>query len=79
MTASPATGRHEQLLELLQICEDYFRHADPAIHAELDTILREHDITGGPGWLIDMLGLTLLRLQREHADSTSEPDTRNNL
>ena len=25
-------------------------------------ILRAHDITGGPGWLIDMLALTRMRL-----------------
>jgi hypothetical protein len=62
-------AEREQLLELLQICEDYFRHADRATHADLDTVLRKHDITGGPRWLIDMLSLTALRLQREHAAS----------
>ena len=70
---------HEQLRELLQICEDYFRHAGPATHADLDAVLRRHHITGGPGWLIDMLSLTLHRLQHEHAASTSEASTRNDL
>jgi hypothetical protein len=68
---------HQQLRQLLQICEDYFRHAGPANHADLDEILRRHHITGGPGWLIDMLGLTLLRLQHEHATSNGESSTRN--
>ncbi|MFC7530209.1 hypothetical protein [Actinoplanes sp. GCM10030250] len=30
---------------------------------ELDAVLQAHDITGGPGWLIDMLALTRRRLQ----------------
>jgi hypothetical protein len=68
---------HQQLQELLQICEDYFRHADPATHADLDTVLRQHHVTGGPGWLIDMLSLTLHRLQHEHAASTAASSTRN--
>jgi hypothetical protein len=72
-----ADTEHEQLRELLHICEDYFRHAGPGTHAELDAVLRRHHITGGPGWLIDMLGLTLLRLQHEHAASTVEASTRN--
>lgn len=60
-----ATGEptHEQLLQLLQICEDYFRHADPTTDQQLDTILHRHGITAGPSWLIDMLGFTHLRLQ----------------
>ncbi|WP_236050292.1 hypothetical protein [Paractinoplanes ovalisporus] len=48
---------------LLEICEDYFAHAGPIEHRELDTLLRARDITGGPGWLIDMLALTRQRLQ----------------
>jgi hypothetical protein len=65
MTTSQAQPGHDQLPELLHICEDFFRTAGPATLAELDTILREHGITGGPGWLIDMLGLTRLRLQHD--------------
>jgi hypothetical protein len=69
-TSEPA---HEQLLQLLQICEDYFRYADPAVHREIDAILRGYGITGGPSWLIDMLGFTRLRLQiPTHND---EPDS----
>jgi len=32
-----------------------------------------HDVTGGPGWLIDMLALTCLRLQT--APDTDLPAT----
>ncbi|GAA2530925.1 hypothetical protein [Winogradskya humida] len=48
---------------LLEICEDYFAHAGPIGHREVDALLRARDITGGPGWLIDMLALTRRRLQ----------------
>lgn len=71
------TDHQQQLQELLQICEDYFRHAGPATHTDLDTVLRAHHITGGPGWLIDMLGLTLHRLQHEHPAPAGESNTRN--
>lgn len=73
------TATDHQLRELLQICEDYFRHAGPATHAELDKVLRRHHITGGPGWLIDMLGLTLHRLQHEHTAPAGSSITRNDL
>jgi hypothetical protein len=48
---------------LLEICEDYLAHASPIGHREVDAVLRARDITGGPGWLIDMLALTRRRLQ----------------
>jgi hypothetical protein len=48
---------------LLEIREDYFAQAGPIGHHEVDTLLRSRDITGGPGWLIDMLALTRRRLQ----------------
>ena len=48
---------------LLEICEDYFANAGPIGHREVDALLRARDITGGPGWLIDMLALTRRRLQ----------------
>jgi hypothetical protein len=74
MTISQTLPGHDQLPELLHICEDYFRHTGPATHAELDAILREHGITGGPGWLIDMLGLTRLHLQHQHETTTGIPE-----
>ncbi len=70
MTTSQAQPGHDQLPELLHICEDFFRNTGQATLAELDTILREHGITGGPGWLIDMLGLTRLHLQHQHETTT---------
>jgi hypothetical protein len=55
---------HDDLLPLLlEICEDFLVHTSPAIRDELDQLLRAHAITGGPGWLIDMLALSRLRLQ----------------
>ena len=48
---------------LLEICEDYFASTSPASRHELDALLRTKNITGGPGWLIDMLALTHQRLQ----------------
>jgi hypothetical protein len=61
----------EQMLLLLGICENLFTRASPATRRELDTLLRQRGITGGPGWLIDMLALTRLRLQHQHA---GQPD-----
>ena len=64
MTTSQTSN--EQPLELLLvICEDFFAGTSPATHGELDALLRAHGITGGPCWLIDMLGLARLRLQHQ--------------
>lgn len=55
---------HDDLLPLLLgICEDFFVDAGPAVHYELDALLQARHITGGPGWLIDMLALTRQRLE----------------
>jgi hypothetical protein len=54
---------HDELLLLLEICEDFFVNTTPTTRDELDAVLRAYGITGGPGWLIDMLALTRLRLQ----------------
>ncbi|MEV6695507.1 hypothetical protein AB0M35_28980 [Micromonospora sp. NPDC051196] len=63
----PATTNdthHRDLLPLLlEICEDFLAHTGPATHHEVDILLRARGITGGPGWLIDILGLTRLHLQ----------------
>jgi len=56
-------GPDDLLPLLLEICEDYFAHAGPIGHREIDDLLRARSITGGPGWLIDMLALTRRRLQ----------------
>jgi hypothetical protein len=58
----PPDEPDEALLPLLlEICEDYFA-GSPTGRRELDALLRARDITGGPGWLIDMLALTRRRL-----------------
>lgn len=57
-----AASDHDDLLPvLLEICEDFFTHTSTTTRDELDTVLRAHGITGGPGWLIDMLALTRRR------------------
>ncbi|AXH91501.1 hypothetical protein ACIBSS_33020 [Micromonospora aurantiaca] len=62
--ATTSNTNHRDLLQLLlQICEDFLANTGPATHHEVDIHLRARGITGGPGWLIDMLGLTRLRLQ----------------
>ena len=53
---------------LLGICEDFFTDAGPAVHREVDAHLQARRITGGPGWLIDMLALT-----RQRLEPTAEP------
>jgi hypothetical protein len=70
MATGQMTHDHDQLLPLLlEICEDFFTHTSPATLTEVDVLLREHSITGGPGWLIDMLGLTRLHLQHQRYNS----------
>ncbi|MEW2444773.1 hypothetical protein [Micromonospora marina] len=68
------TNHGDQLLQLLlQICEDFLANTGPATRHEVDTLLRTRGITGGPGWLIDMLGLTRLRLQNAtHRDEQGD-------
>jgi hypothetical protein len=69
-----ATGQtehdHDHLLPLLlKICEDFLSHTSPATRSEIDTLLCERGITGGPSWLIDMLALTRMRLQHQRYNS----------
>lgn len=47
-------------------------------HHKVVILLRTRGITGGPGWLIDMLGLTRLRLQNttHHNQPSSQHGTR---
>ena len=54
--------------ELLGLCEQFFRHAGPAVHAELDQFLTAHAHPGGIGWFIDALGFATLT--RATPDST---------
>jgi hypothetical protein len=63
MPAGQTQYDHQLLEQLLEICEDFFGRASPATRHELDSYLHTRGANGGPGWLIDMLGLTRLRLQ----------------
>ena len=56
---------------ILEICEEFFTSTSPAVRHELDKVLLSRDITGGPGWLIDMLALTRMRLP----NAASQPPT----
>ena len=58
---------------ILGICEEFFASTSPAVRHELDTLMRARDITGGPGWLIDMLALTRSRMER--SASRGQPPT----
>jgi hypothetical protein len=62
MATGPA-GRDDLLHLLLEICEDFFAHTSSTTRDEVDVLLRARGVTGGPGWLIDMLSLTRLRLR----------------
>ncbi|BCY10910.1 hypothetical protein [Actinoplanes sp. L3-i22] len=65
--------RDDLLPLLLEICEDFFAHAAPAVHHDLDDLLQARHITGGPGWLIDMLALTRQRLETSPEPGGSRP------
>jgi len=56
---------------ILEICEEFFASTSPVVRHKLDTILLSRDLTGGPGWLIDMLALTRMRLP----NAASQPPT----
>jgi hypothetical protein len=49
----------DDLLPLLEICEDFLALASPPVRRGVDTVLHVHGITGGRGWL----ALSRLRLQ----------------
>lgn len=46
--------------ELLQLCEEFFRHASPNVHGELHQFLTDHGCPGDLGWFLDVLGFTAL-------------------
>lgn len=46
--------------ELLELCEEFFRHASPIVHTELRQVLTERGHPGGLGWFLDTLGFTTL-------------------
>lgn len=47
--------------ELLELCEEFLRHASPIVHTELSQFLTEKGYrSGGLGWFLDVLGCTTL-------------------
>lgn len=53
-------GREALTAELLELCEEFFRHASPVVHRELRQFLTDrgcHPSTG-LGWFLDSLGST---------------------
>jgi hypothetical protein len=46
--------------ELLDLCEQFFRHASPTTHTELHNFLAEHGHAGSLGWFLDALGFATL-------------------
>lgn len=67
------TDQDDLLPLLLEICETFFGRTNTATRSELDALLIKHGITGGPGWMIDMLALTRLRLQARTRENRPEP------
>ncbi|GAA0498577.1 hypothetical protein Ade02nite_91830 [Paractinoplanes deccanensis] len=55
---------HELLLMVLEICEKFFARAGQSTLHDVDALLIAYGITGGPGWLIDMLALSRVQLTR---------------
>jgi len=51
--------------ELLELCEEFFRHASPIVHTELGQFLTEHGHSGGLGWLLDTDTLGFITPNRE--------------
>jgi hypothetical protein len=51
----------EQIItELLELCEEFFRQASPAVHSELRQFVVEHVHHGDLGWFLDALGFSAL-------------------
>jgi hypothetical protein len=66
---------HDDLLPtILEVCEEFFASTSPAVRHDLDALLRNRGITGGPGWLIDMLALTRRRIERPTGHDQSPAD-----
>ena len=59
---SSNVDREQLLAVVLEVCEEFFAGAGPAIHREVDVLLLARGISGGPGWLIDMLALSRVGL-----------------
>ncbi len=53
----------DQRPELVGICEDFFAITSADTRHELDALLQDRGIAGGPGWPIDMLALERRRFR----------------
>lgn len=60
----------DRIAELLEITDAFLRANLDTVHRDLDELLLHRGITGGPGWLIDTVGFTALRL-RINASATT--------
>jgi hypothetical protein len=79
-TSTVTIGRDQltHVVELLEITDTYLRRVFPRPTYQLDELLRERGITGGPGWLIDTIGLTAMQLHAitsRHTDQHAEEVT----
>lgn len=52
-----------ELAQLLEFCDEFFRHASPAVRAELARYLDQRPAAPDANLLIDSLGLTALFLR----------------
>lgn len=62
-TVTVDRARLDRAAELLEITDAFLRRVQPCPIHQLDELLRERGITGGPGWLTDTVGLTALQLR----------------
>jgi hypothetical protein len=58
----------------LGICEEFSAGTSLAVRRELVTLLRGPDITGGSGWLIDLLALTRRRQLADDGREAQDAD-----
>lgn len=65
-TVTMSSAELERIAELLEICDGFFRR-HPNVAADLDELLVDRGLTGGPGWLIDGLGFSALDLWKKAA------------
>jgi hypothetical protein len=62
-TITISRDRLDRITDLLETCDGFFRASSPATLQALDELLTDRGISGGPGWLVDTLGLTGLQLR----------------
>jgi hypothetical protein len=62
------TPREGTTAELLELCDEFFRHPSPAVQAELRRFLagRGYHPIAGAGWFTDALGFAALHQTGSH-------------